>query len=116
MTRDRSNAGNDWLIADIILASPHRIGLIVGMSRAITDYHYRTYLSDLAVDRDYRRQCNRRELIAARMKRLGLDYAADPTVGACRAIVLPAHRYALHDSCWIDRSVNECPQVDASAR
>ena len=36
--------------ADIILTSRIESGLLVGVSRAITDYHYCTYLSDLAVD------------------------------------------------------------------
>ena len=52
--------------------SSQRIGLLVGVSRAITDYHYCTYLSDLAVDVDYQRQGIGRELIRRRTKRLAL--------------------------------------------
>src|SRR5438045_4391843 len=41
--------------ADVILTA--RVdGLLVGISRAITDYHFCTYLSDLAVDVAYQRQ------------------------------------------------------------
>src|SRR4051812_43563060 len=35
--------------ADIIIAARNESGQLVGVSRAITDYHYCTYLSDLAV-------------------------------------------------------------------
>ena len=38
-------------------------GLLVGISRAITDFHYCTYLSDLAVDEDWQRRGIGRELI-----------------------------------------------------
>ena len=36
---------------------------LVGLSRAITDFSYCTYLSDLAVDQDYKRQGIGRELL-----------------------------------------------------
>ncbi len=41
--------------ADVIVTA--RVGgLLVGVSRAISDFHYCTYLSDLAVDERYQRQ------------------------------------------------------------
>ena len=41
--------------SDVILTA--RVdGLLVGVSRAITDFHYCTYLSDLAVDETFQRQ------------------------------------------------------------
>ena len=48
--------------ADIIVTA-RAGGLLVGISRAITDFHYCTYLSDLAVDRDYQRRGIGKELI-----------------------------------------------------
>ena len=46
--------------ADIILTA-HEIesNLLVGISRAMTDFHYCTYLSDLAVDIAYQRHGHR---------------------------------------------------------
>src|SRR5262245_9997709 len=41
--------------ADIILTA-RLDGLLVGVSRAITDFAYWTYVSDLAVDAQYQRQ------------------------------------------------------------
>jgi GNAT superfamily N-acetyltransferase len=49
--------------ADIILCARDRAGLLVGVSRAITDFSYCCYLSDLAVDRDRQRGGIGRELI-----------------------------------------------------
>jgi GNAT superfamily N-acetyltransferase len=48
--------------ADVILTARVN-GLLVGISRAITDYSYCTYLSDLAVDQMYQRHGIGRELI-----------------------------------------------------
>ncbi len=45
-------------------------GLLVGVSRAITDYAYCTYLSDLAVDERHQRKGIGRELIRPRTRRL----------------------------------------------
>jgi GNAT superfamily N-acetyltransferase len=74
---------------------------LVGVSRAITDYFYCTYLSDLAVDEAYQRRGIGRELIRLTHEAAGLgttlillaapkarDYY--PTVGMTR-----------HESCWI---------------
>jgi predicted N-acetyltransferase YhbS len=48
--------------ADLIITA-RSDGLLVGVSRAITDFAYCTYLSDLAVDEKYQRQGIGRELI-----------------------------------------------------
>jgi len=39
--------------ADVIYTARTNEGLLVGVSRAITDFHYCTYLSDLAVDQAF---------------------------------------------------------------
>lgn len=49
--------------ADIILTARTKEGLLVGISRAITDYHFSTYLSDLAVDQAFQGQGIGRALI-----------------------------------------------------
>src|SRR5262245_50938735 len=49
--------------ADVLLTARTSTGLLVGVSRAITDFSYCTYLSDLAVDVAYQRHGIGRELI-----------------------------------------------------
>ncbi|ELP31190.1 GNAT family N-acetyltransferase [Rhodopirellula baltica] len=48
---------------DSAAMDPRAAGKLIGVSRAITDYAYCTYLSDLAVDVDYQGQGIGRELI-----------------------------------------------------
>lgn len=86
--------------ADIVITARRESGLLIGVSRAITDYHYCTYLSDLAVDRDFQRQGIGRELIrrtheaASRQTRLIL-------LAAPAAREYYAHiGMKQHDSCW----------------
>ena len=49
--------------ADIVLTARADSGLLVGIARAITDYHYCTYLSDLAVRNSHQKQGIGQELI-----------------------------------------------------
>ncbi len=57
--------------ADIIFTA--RMGaVIVGVSRAITDYSYCCYLSDLAVDKQYQQQGIGKRLIAETHKTAGV--------------------------------------------
>ena len=49
--------------ADVLITARVESGLLVGVSRAITDFHYCTYLSDLAVDVEYQGHHIGRELI-----------------------------------------------------
>jgi ribosomal protein S18 acetylase RimI-like enzyme len=86
--------------ADIILTARSEANMLVGISRAITDFHYCTYLSDLAVDRDFQRHGIGRELIRRTHEQAGL---------ATRLVLLsaPAAREYYphvgmhnHDSCW----------------
>ncbi len=86
--------------ADVIVTARTDDGLLVGVSRAITDFSYCTYLSDLAVDQGFQRQGIGRELIR-------LTHEAS---GLCTTLVLlaapAARRYyphigmLRHDSCW----------------
>jgi ribosomal protein S18 acetylase RimI-like enzyme len=99
--------------ADIIVTARTECGLLVGVSRAITDYHWASYLSDLAVDRDYQCQGIGRQLIGRTHQVAGL---------ATRLILLaaPASRgyyphigMCVHDSCWmIAPQHGEPPAVD----
>lgn len=86
--------------ADLIVTARHD-GLLVGISRAITDFSFCTYLSDLAVDQAFQKQGIGRELIRLTHEAAGLctnlillsapkarDYY--PHIGMTR-----------HDSCWM---------------
>lgn len=86
--------------ADVIVTA--RVdGLLVGISRAITDFSYCTYLSDLAVDEAYQRRGIGKELIrrtheAAGRQTLLILLAAPKARG-----YYPHIGMAGHDSCWI---------------
>lgn len=87
--------------ADVIVTARAAGGLLVGVSRAVTDYHYCTYLSDLAVDRAYQKQGIGRELIRRTHEAAGPDTTlillAAPKVRG----YYPHIGMKPHDSCWI---------------
>jgi GNAT superfamily N-acetyltransferase len=59
--------------ADILIAARNSEGLLVGVSRAITDFCYCTYLSDLAVDEAFQGRGIGRALIERTHKLAGLN-------------------------------------------
>jgi predicted N-acetyltransferase YhbS len=86
--------------ADIILTARDDSNRLIGVSRAITDYHYCTYLSDLAVDQAYQRQGIGRELVRRTHEAAGtharLILLAAPAVRE----YYPHIGMRRHDSCW----------------
>jgi GNAT superfamily N-acetyltransferase len=60
---DRARIARMLAHADIVLCARNGAGLLIGVSRALTDYAYCCYLSDLAVDRDWQGRGVGRELI-----------------------------------------------------
>jgi len=60
---DRARIARMLAHADIVLCARSSAGFLVGVSRALTDYAYCCYLSDLAVDRDWQGRGIGRELI-----------------------------------------------------
>jgi predicted N-acetyltransferase YhbS len=60
---DRARIARMLAHADITLCARDAHGLLIGVSRALTDYAYCCYLSDLAVDRDWQGGGIGRELI-----------------------------------------------------
>jgi len=86
--------------ADVILTA--RVsGLLVGVARAITDFSYCCYLSDLAVDEQFQRQGIGKELI----RRLSLE-AGEKTKLILLAAPGAADYYphigmVRHESCWV---------------
>jgi predicted N-acetyltransferase YhbS len=76
-------------------------GRLVGISRAITDFSYCTYLSDLAVDRAHQRQGIGRELIRRTHEAAGLGTTLILLAAPAARTYYPSIGMDPHDSCWI---------------
>lgn len=89
--------------ADIIvtarLAGPG--GRLVGVSRAITDFGYCTYLSDLAVDQAFQRRGIGKELIRRTHVEGGLHTSLILLAAPKARTYYPAIGMTGHDSCWL---------------
>jgi ribosomal protein S18 acetylase RimI-like enzyme len=92
-------------------------GRLIGVSRAITDFVYCTYLSDLAVDEAYQRRGIGRQLIRETHIASGLQTSLI-LLAAPKARTYYGHiGMTAHDSCWyIARATPEPtpPEPDAS--
>jgi predicted N-acetyltransferase YhbS len=86
--------------ADMIVTA-RRDGLLVGVSRAITDFAFCTYLSDLAVDEKYQRQGIGRELIRRTHEAAGLRTTLILLAAPKAQTYYPHVGMARHESCWI---------------
>lgn len=86
--------------ADIVLTA-RKDGKLVGVSRAITDYHYCTYLSDLAVDQSCQRQGIGKELIRRTHLAAGLGTTLILLSAPQATTYYPHIGMTRHDSCWI---------------
>lgn len=86
--------------ADLILTA-RRDGLLVGISRAITDFAYCTYLSDLAVDQRHQRQGVGRELIRRTHEAAGLHTALILLAAPKAQSYYPHIGLTKHESCWM---------------
>jgi predicted N-acetyltransferase YhbS len=87
--------------ADLIVTARNSAGLLVGVSRALTDYGYATYLSDLAVDEAYHRQGIGRELIRRTHEAAGNETALILLAAPKARDYYPHIGMNRHDSCWI---------------
>jgi len=86
--------------ADIILTA--RIdGRLVGISRAITDFAFCTYLSDLAVDLSFQRQGIGRELIRRTHEAAGLSTTLFLVAAPKAEAYYPRIGMKKHESCWM---------------
>jgi ribosomal protein S18 acetylase RimI-like enzyme len=86
--------------ADIIVTARSG-GLLVGISRAITDHHFCTYLSDLAVDREYQSRGIGRELIRRTHESAGLQTTLVLLAAPKARTYYPHVGMQAHDSCWM---------------
>jgi GNAT superfamily N-acetyltransferase len=86
--------------ADVIVTA--RVdGLLVGVSRAITDYSICTYLSDLAVDEAYQRMGIGKELIRRTHEAAGKNTNLILLAAPKARDYYPHIGMAARDSCWM---------------
>jgi GNAT superfamily N-acetyltransferase len=86
--------------ADVIVTA--RVdGRLVGISRAITDFSYCTYLSDLAVDEAYQRRGIGKELIRRTHEAAGLRTHLILLAAPKARGYYPHIGMTGHDSCWM---------------
>ncbi|MHB0960159.1 MAG: GNAT family N-acetyltransferase [Pirellulaceae bacterium] len=74
---------------------------LVGVSRAISDFSYCTYLSDLAVDVAYQRQGIGRALIRQTHEVAGLNTTLILLAAPQAVDYYPHIGFQRHDSCWL---------------
>jgi predicted N-acetyltransferase YhbS len=86
--------------ADLIITARVE-GRLVGISRAITDYHYCTYLSDLAVDEAFQGLRIGRELIRRTHEAAGPETMLILLAAPAAETYYPHIGMAQHQSCWI---------------
>jgi predicted N-acetyltransferase YhbS len=85
--------------ADVIVTA--RVGgRLVGVSRALSDFHYCTYLSDLAVDAEHQGRGIGRELIRRTHEAAGLSTTLILLAAPKARTYYPHIGMTGHDSCW----------------
>lgn len=89
--------------ADVIVTARHANGVLVGVSRAVTDFHYCTYLSDVAVDVACQRQGIGRELIDRTHDAAGRSTTLILLAAPNARDYYPHIGMTRHDSCWLIR-------------
>ncbi|MGS2724278.1 GNAT family N-acetyltransferase [Porticoccus sp. GXU_MW_L64] len=86
--------------SNLVVTARHN-GLLIGVARSVTDFHFCCYLSDLAVDRTYQGLG-----IGRHLQQTTLDHLAD----TCTIILLAAPDadmyyghvgYQRHSRCWV---------------
>lgn len=90
--------------ADVVVTARTEAGVLVGVSRALTDFAYCTYLSDLAVDRDFQRQGIGKELIRRTHEAAGVGTTLILLAAPGARGYYPKIGMEGFDSCWIVRS------------
>jgi predicted N-acetyltransferase YhbS len=86
--------------ADVIVTARSEDRLLVGISRAITDFNYCTYLSDLAVDVAFQRRGIGGELIRQTHAAAGLNTSLILLAAPKAESYYPHIGMLAHNSCW----------------
>jgi GNAT superfamily N-acetyltransferase len=76
-------------------------GRLVGVSRALTDFGFCTYLSDLAVDQAFQGRGIGRELIRRTHEAAGLRTTLILLAAPKARTYYPHIGMVAHDSCWV---------------
>ena len=87
--------------ANSVVTARDADGTLVGVSRAITDFAYCTYLSDLAVDAVFQGRGIGRELIQLTREKAGLETRLILLAAPAAASYYPHVGMDRHDSCWM---------------
>lgn len=87
--------------ADLIVTARDDVGVLVGVSRAITDFSYCIYLSDLAVDVTRQRQGIGRELLRRTHEAAGLHTTLILLSAPQAGSYYPHIGMTAHESCWV---------------
>ncbi|TWU48875.1 hypothetical protein Poly51_47790 [Rubripirellula tenax] len=88
-------------MADLVVTARDHTGTLVGVARAITDFAYCTYLSDLAVDVAHQRLGIGRALIRLTHEHAGLQTRLILLSAPAAAAYYPHIGMQQHDSCWM---------------
>jgi predicted N-acetyltransferase YhbS len=91
----------DMLQNASIIITARSEGQLVGVSRAITDYAYCTYLADLAVDTACQRQGIGRELVRRVHQTAGLNTNLILLAAPAAETYYPHIGMQQHNSCWM---------------
>ena len=86
--------------ADVIATARNPQGLLVGVSRAITDFTYCTYVADLAVDVAFQRRGIGRDLIRRAHVAAGLHTSLILLAAPKAETYYPHIGMLRHNSCW----------------
>lgn len=89
--------------AGLVVTARDGAGLLVGISRAVTDFSYCCYLSDLAVDVAFQGQGIGRELIRRTHEAAGPGTTLILIAAPKARSYYPHIGMTPHDSCWIVR-------------
>lgn len=100
--------------ADLIVTAREQ-GRLVGVSRAISDFHFCTYLSDLAVAVEYQGRGIGRELIARTHAATGLTTRLILLAAPGARTYYPHIGLEPHDSCWCIAPLEPAPAVTPPA-
>ena len=84
-----------------LIVTARQDGRLVGIARALTDFAYCTYLSDLAVDVAVQRQGVGKRLLQEAHERAGLHTTLILLAAPAAREYYPRIGMTRHDSCWI---------------
>ena len=97
---DRPTVAKMLALADLLMTA-RQDGQLVGVSRAISDFSYCTYLSDLAVDQAFQGQGIGRELIRRTHEAAGVATMLILLAVPKAQTYYPHIGMTRHESCWI---------------